>query len=77
MNIKFASIYALFLMVLTFPVVAYVGPGAGLGMLGSLISVAVVVLMAIVGLVVLPIRMMMKKKKKSEDKESEADKTDP
>ena len=40
----------------------YLGPGAGLGMLGSLIGVAVVVLVAVLGLIIYPIRMLRKRR---------------
>jgi Mn2+/Fe2+ NRAMP family transporter len=42
---------------------AYMGPGAGLGMLGSAIAVIGAVLIAVFGILVLPIRMIMKKRK--------------
>lgn len=41
---------------------AYLGPGAGLGMIGSLIAIVVVGLVIVLGLVVYPIRMMRKRK---------------
>jgi uncharacterized membrane protein len=43
---------------------AYMGPGAGLGMLGSLVAVVGAVLIAVFGILVLPIRMIMKKRRK-------------
>lgn len=42
---------------------AYVGPGAGLGMIGSLVAVIGAVLLALVGLIVLPFRMLMRRRK--------------
>jgi hypothetical protein len=42
---------------------AYIGPGAGLGMIGSLVAVVGVVLLAIVGLLVLPFRMLARRRK--------------
>jgi len=42
---------------------AYVGPGAGLGMIGSLIAVVVAVFVAILGLLILPFRLLMKRRK--------------
>jgi hypothetical protein len=42
--------------------VAYVGPGAGLGMVGSLIAVLGVVLIAMLGLLILPFRMLQKRR---------------
>ena len=41
---------------------AYVGPGAGVGMIGSLLAVLGVVLLAIVGLILWPLRMMRKRR---------------
>jgi hypothetical protein len=43
---------------------AYMGPGAGLGMLGSLVAVVGAVMIAVFGILVLPIRMIMKKRRK-------------
>jgi hypothetical protein len=40
---------------------AYVGPGAGVGMIGSLLAVLGAVLLAIVGLVLWPLRMIKKR----------------
>ena len=45
------------------PAMAYVGPGAGLGMLGSLLAVIGALALAILGLFVLPFRMLMKSRK--------------
>ena len=42
---------------------AYMGPGAGLGLLGSLLAVVAVVLVALFGLVILPFRMLLKRRK--------------
>jgi hypothetical protein len=44
---------------------AYVGPGAGLGMLGSLVAVLGAVLLAIAGLLVLPFRMLAKRRREA------------
>lgn len=41
---------------------AYLGPGAGLGMIGSLIAIVVVVLVVVLGLVVYPLRMLRKRR---------------
>ena len=46
---------------------AYVGPGAGLGMIASLLAVVVAVLATIVGLVMWPIRRLMQRKKSGTD----------
>ncbi|MEO1019315.1 MAG: hypothetical protein AAFY56_16730 [Pseudomonadota bacterium] len=42
---------------------AYVGPGAGLGMIGSLIAVVVAVVVAILGIIIFPFRILMKRRK--------------
>ena len=47
------------------PAAAYMGPGAGLGMLGSVIAVAGAVLVAVFGIVVLPIRMILRRRRKA------------
>jgi hypothetical protein len=46
------------------PALAYMGPGAGLGMLGSLVAVLGALLVALLGLVILPLRIIMKKRRK-------------
>jgi hypothetical protein len=40
---------------------AYVGPGAGLGMLASLLAVVAAMLLSIVGLILWPLRMLKKR----------------
>jgi len=52
------------------PALAYLGPGAGLGMLGSLVAVIGAVLLAIFGLLILPVRMIMKKRRQQAMKAS-------
>jgi len=42
---------------------AYIGPGAGLGAIGSLVAVLGALVLAIVGLIVLPVRMLMRSRK--------------
>lgn len=44
---------------------AYVGPGAGLGMLASLFAMVLAVLATIVGIVLWPIRKFMQRKKRA------------
>ena len=45
------------------PALAYVGPGAGLSMVGSLIAVVVAVLVAVLGLLIFPVRMLLKRRR--------------
>jgi len=47
------------------PAAAYMGPGAGLGMIGSLLAVVGVGLVALFGLLILPVRLLMKRFRKS------------
>ena len=47
---------------------AYMGPGAGLGMLGSLVAVVAAVALAALGLVLLPLRMVLKRRRKASAK---------
>jgi hypothetical protein len=42
------------------PAIAYMGPGAGLGMLSSLFAVLGVVLLALLGVILFPVRMLLK-----------------
>jgi hypothetical protein len=53
----------LVLMLLPTAAQAYVGPGAGLGMLGTLVAVIAAVLVALFGLVAFPITVIRKKRK--------------
>ena len=55
----------LLLAILAAPAHAYMGPGAGLGMLGSLVAVVGAVLIALVGLFVLPVRIIIKRRRKA------------
>jgi hypothetical protein len=41
---------------------AYLGPGAGLGMIGSLIGVVVVVVISVLGLIIYPLRVLRKRR---------------
>ena len=50
---------------------AYVGPGAGVGMIGSLLAVLGAVLLAIVGLVLWPLRMIRKRWLRKGDSKAE------
>jgi nitrate reductase gamma subunit len=44
---------------------AYMGPGAGLGMLGSLVAVIAAVALAALGLLLLPLRMILKRRRRT------------
>jgi hypothetical protein len=51
------------LVILSAPAYAYIGPGAGIPVLGSLIGILVTLFLAIGAIVLWPIRRMMKRKK--------------
>ena len=51
----------LFLLMASSNALAYLGPGAGLGMIGSLIAILVVGLVIIFGLVLYPIRVLRRR----------------
>lgn len=51
---------------------AYVGPGAGLGMIGSLLAVVGAMLLSILGLILWPLRML---KQRRRAKRSPSDRT--
>ncbi len=61
---KKAMFAALLLAAAATPALAYVGPGAGLGVIGTLVAVVGAVLLMIVGFVWYPVKRMMKKRKK-------------
>jgi hypothetical protein len=42
---------------------AYVGPGAGLGVIGSLIAVIIAVVVTVLGIIILPVRLLMRRRK--------------
>ena len=44
------------------PASAYLGPGAGLGMVGSLIAIVVIAIVMLLGLVIYPVRMLRKRR---------------
>jgi hypothetical protein len=44
---------------------AYMGPGAGLGMLGSLIAVIAAVALALMGILLLPLRIILKRRRQA------------
>jgi hypothetical protein len=60
-------------MLIGMPAHAYLGPGAGLGMIGSLIAIVFVLLVIVLGLVIYPIRRLRRRKSKTVDPESRVD----
>ncbi|MCB1735151.1 MAG: hypothetical protein H6981_08425 [Gammaproteobacteria bacterium] len=59
-----ARILILTLLSLSPSVDAYVGPGAGLGMIGSLIAIIVALVLALVGVLLLPIKLLRARKRR-------------
>jgi hypothetical protein len=55
-------VVAVLLAVAPFAAQAYVGPGAGVGMIGSLLAVLGAVLLAVVGLILWPLRMLKRRR---------------
>lgn len=58
-------VLALSWIVVSTPVHAYIGPGAGLGAIGTLIAFVGAVLFALVGFVWYPVKRLLRKKQKS------------
>jgi hypothetical protein len=56
---------------------AYIGPGAGLGVIGTLIAFVGAVLLAIVGFVWYPIKRLLKRKKQPAAGENAQSETQP
>ena len=48
------------LVLQTSPLLAYVGPGAGLGFIGSLLAILAVVFLGLVGLVAYPLKLVLR-----------------
>jgi len=48
------------------PAAAYIGPGAGLGAIGTVVAVIGAILLMIVGFVWYPVKRMLKRNKKAE-----------
>lgn len=55
--------YYIFILVMLLPsqVLAYIGPGAGLGMMGSLIAILFTFIAALGGVIYLPIKTLIKR----------------
>lgn len=64
---------ALLFLALTTPAHAYIGPGAGLGALFTLLAIVVGGILLVVGFLWYPIKRALRKRKTSETKGEEAD----
>jgi len=60
-----------FALLVSLPAHAYIGPGAGISVLGGLLGIITTVLVAIGAILFWPIRKMLKKKKKTDSVEAE------
>ncbi|MGL4824317.1 MAG: hypothetical protein ACRC2W_15330 [Plesiomonas shigelloides] len=59
------------LMISAMPAMAYVGPGAGLTAIGTMIAVIAIIMLAIVGFVWYPLKRAMRKKKANTEESHE------
>ena len=57
------TVLTLFLLCLSFSVSAYIGPGAGISVLGSLLGILATIVLAIGAILIWPVRKMLKRKK--------------
>lgn len=56
-------------MLIAPPVSAYIGPGAGISVLGSLLGIIVTIVVAIGAIVMWPLRKLLKKKRAAAESE--------
>ena len=67
---------ALFFLATALPVEAYVGPGSALGVIGSILATLAVLLLAIFGLVLYPLKLLREKfgrgRKRKDERSNEA-----
>lgn len=66
---------ALSAMLAPVPALAYIGPGAGLGVIGTVVALIGAVLLAIVGFVWYPVKRMLKKRKAGAEANQDSDST--
>ncbi len=57
-------------------VMAYIGPGAGIPVLGSLLGILSAIILAIAAIVIWPVRRMLKKKRQQQA-DLQTEETDP
>ena len=57
-----ATLLAFLLLIAAQPAHAYVGPSAAVGVVGSVLGLAAAVVLALIGLVLLPLRAMAKRR---------------
>jgi len=67
---KIKSLFAfLFVISAATPAAAYIGPGAGLGAIGTVIAVVGAILLMIVGFVWYPVKRLLKRRKNGVDQD--------
>ena len=54
---------SLFALLISTPAMAYIGPGAGISVLGSLLGIIVTIIVAIGAIIMWPLRKLFRKKK--------------
>jgi membrane-bound ClpP family serine protease len=69
----FRIIVLLLLTAITSPATAYVGPGAGISVLGSLLGILATIFVAIGAILFWPIRKLIKRKKAKQETGASAD----
>jgi uncharacterized membrane protein len=68
--ITFSQTIALLLLAIPHSAEAYIGPGAGISAIGTVIALFGAILLAIVGFVWYPVKRLLAKKKKGGDQET-------
>lgn len=64
-SIEATAAVAIFILALTPVATAYVGPGAGLGILGTLLAVIIAILASIFGAILWIVRLIIPRRKKT------------
>lgn len=70
---RFLASFLILLAMMAEPAFAYIGPGAGLGAIGSLLGMIAAVFVAIFGFVWYPIKRILKGRKSSRTTDDEDD----
>lgn len=70
---RFLASFLILLAMMAEPAFAYIGPGAGLGAIGSLLGMVAAVFVAIFGFVWYPIKRILKGRKSSRTTDDEDD----
>ena len=57
------TVLSLLALLISSPAIAYIGPGAGISVLGSLLGIIVTIVVAIGAIIMWPLRKLLKKKR--------------